>query len=86
VFFSHPDDKLRLSLTSPKSVGRNFDEIIRVIDALQPTDEDPIATPADWQPGDRVIVGLAVSTEDAEKQFSNVEAVKPYLRYADAPQ
>ena len=80
-----PANKLRLMLTYPKSVGRNFDEIVRVIDALQATDAHPIATPADWQPGQRVIVGLAVSTEDAKKQFDNVEEFKPYLRYADAP-
>ena len=85
VFIIDPDDKLRLSLTYPKSVGRNFDEIVRVIDALQATDAAPIATPADWRPGDRVIVGLGVSTEEAKEKFQNVEEVKPYLRYADAP-
>jgi alkyl hydroperoxide reductase subunit AhpC len=85
VFIVDPDDKVRLTLTYPKSVGRNFDEIIRVIDALQATDADPIATPADWRPGDRVIVAVSVSTEDAEEKFQNVEELKPYLRYADAP-
>ena len=86
VFIVDPDNKLRLMLTYPKSVGRNFDEIVRVIDALQATDANPIATPADWRPGDRVIVAMAVSTEDAKKRFDNVEEFKPYLRYADAPQ
>ncbi len=85
VFIVDPDDKLRLMLTDPKSVGRNFNEIVRVIDALQATDKDPIATPADWQPGDRVIVGLSVPTEEARAKFENVEEFKPYLRYADAP-
>ncbi|CAI7974752.1 thioredoxin-dependent peroxiredoxin [Frankia sp. Hr75.2] len=85
VFIIDPADKVRLSLTYPKSVGRNFDEIIRVIDALQATDANPIATPADWKPGDRVIVAISVSTEDAKKRFQNVEETKPYLRYADAP-
>jgi len=85
VFIVDPDNKLRLMLTYPKSVGRNFDEIVRVIDALQATDKDPIATPADWRPGDRVIVSTSMSTEDAEKTFENVEEFKPYLRYADAP-
>ncbi len=85
VFIIDPDDKLRLMLTYPKSVGRNFDEIVRVLDALQATDRDPIATPADWRPGDRVIVSTTVSTEDAKGRFQNVEEVKPYLRYADAP-
>ncbi|AXT85040.1 peroxiredoxin [Aeromicrobium sp. A1-2] len=85
VFIIDPDNKLRLMLTYPKSVGRNFDEIVRVIDALQATDRDPIATPADWKPGERVIVSTSVSTEDAVKLFKDVVEVKPYLRYADAP-
>lgn len=85
VFIVDPDDKMRLTLTYPKSVGRNFDEIVRVIDALQATDRNTIATPADWQPGDRVIVSPGVSTEDAKAKFANVEEVKPYLRYADDP-
>jgi thioredoxin-dependent peroxiredoxin len=85
VFIIDPDNKLRLMLTYPKSVGRNFDEIVRVIDALQATDRNTIATPADWQPGDRVIVSPAVSTEDAKAKFANVVELKPYLRYADDP-
>ena len=85
VFIVDPDNKLRLILVYPKSVGRNFDEIVRAIDALQATDANPIATPADWTPGDRVIVAPSVSTEDAQKQFDNVEEFKPYLRFADAP-
>jgi len=85
VFVIYPENKLRLSLTYPKSVGRNFDEIVRVLDALQATDRDPIATPADWKPGDRVIVSPGMSTEDAIERFENVEVVKPYLRFADAP-
>jgi len=85
VFIVDPADKIRLVLTYPKSVGRNFNEIVRVIDALQATDADPIATPADWNPGDRVIVSTSVSTEDARQKFSNVEEFKPYLRFADAP-
>jgi len=85
VFIIDPENKLRLMLTYPKSVGRNFDEIVRVLDALQATDRDPIATPADWRPGDRVIVSPGMATEDAIERFENVEEVKPYLRYADAP-
>ncbi len=85
VFVVDPDNKLRLTLTYPKSVGRNFDEILRVLDALQATDRDPISTPVDWRPGDRVIVSPAMSTEDARSRFDNVEEVKPYLRFADAP-
>jgi alkyl hydroperoxide reductase subunit AhpC len=85
VFIIDPDNKVRLTLTYPKSVGRNFDEIVRVLDALQATDRDPIATPADWRPGDRVIVSPGVSTESAQATFANVEEVKPYLRFADDP-
>ena len=85
VFIVDPANKLRLSLTYPKSVGRNFDEIVRVIDALQATDANPIATPADWKPGERVVVSPTVSTEDAKAKFDNVEEIKPYLRFADAP-
>ena len=85
VFIIDPSNKIRLTLTYPKSVGRNFDEIVRVIDALQATDANPIATPADWKPGDRVIVSTTVSTEEAKEKFKNVEEKKPYLRFADAP-
>ena len=85
VFVVDPANKLRLTLTYPTSVGRNFDEIIRVLDALQATDRNTIATPADWRPGDRVIVSPDVSTDDARSRFENVEEVKPYLRYADEP-
>ena len=85
VFFIDPANKIRTILTYPKSVGRNFDEILRVVDALQATDAHPIATPADWQPGDRVIVPPTMSTEEAGTKLANVEELKPYLRYADAP-
>ena len=86
VFIIDPADKVRLTLTYPKSVGRNFDEILRVIDALQLTDAVPVATPVDWTPGERVIVGLAVSTEDAKARFGDVEEVKPYLRWTSQPE
>jgi thioredoxin-dependent peroxiredoxin len=85
VFIIAPNNKVRLTLTYPKSVGRNFDEIVRVIDALQATDKNPISTPVDWKPGDRVIVAPTMSTEDAKAKFANVEEKKPYLRYADQP-
>lgn len=85
VFIIDPAGKIRLTLTYPKSVGRNFSEIVRVIDALQATDRAPISTPADWTPGDRIIVAPTVSTDDAKARFENVEEVKPYLRFADAP-
>jgi alkyl hydroperoxide reductase subunit AhpC len=85
VFVIAPNNKVRLTLTYPKSVGRNFDEILRVIDALQATDANPISTPVDWKPGDRVIVSPTISTEDAKAKYGNVEEKKPYLRYADQP-
>lgn len=85
VFVIDPENKLRLTLTYPKSVGRNFDEIVRVLDALQATDRDPIATPVDWQPGERIIVPPTMSTDEAKSLFQNVEEFKPYLRYADDP-
>lgn len=85
VFVIDPNNLVRLTLTYPKSVGRNFDEIIRVLDALQATDANPVTTPVDWQPGDRIIVPPGMSTEDAKAKFENVEEVKPYLRFADDP-
>jgi len=85
VFIIDPANKVRLTLTYPKSVGRNFDEIIRVIDALQLTDRVTVATPVDWTPGDRVIVPPTISTEDAKAKFGDVDEVKPYLRWIPQP-
>lgn len=85
VFIIDPSNKVRLTLTYPKSVGRNFSEILRVIDALQLTDLAPISTPADWTPGSKVIVAPTLSTEDARTRFGDVEEVKPYLRWTNAP-
>lgn len=85
VFIIDPANKIRLTLTYPKSVGRNFDEIIRVIDALQLTDLAPVSTPVDWKPGGKVIVAPTLSTEDARAKFGEVEEVKPYLRYTAQP-
>ena len=85
VFIIDPNDKVRLTLTYPKSVGRNFNEILRVIDALQVTDKNPVSTPVDWNPGDRIIVAPTISTEDAKGKFQDVEEVKPYLRFAKQP-
>ena len=85
VFIIDPSHKVRLTLTYPKSVGRNFSEILRVIDALQLTDASPVSTPVDWEPGHRVIVSPLISTEDARERFSEVEEVKPYLRWANQP-
>ncbi len=85
VFVIDPDNKIKLTLTYPKSTGRNFDEILRVIDSLQLTAEYSVATPADWTKGDRVIAAPTMSTEDVQATFSGVEVVKPYLRYVDDP-
>ena len=86
VFIVDPKNKVRLILTYPKSVGRNFGEIVRVIDALQLTDAAPVSTPVDWQPGDRIIVAPTMSTDDARQRFEDVEEVRPYLRWAKQPQ
>lgn len=86
VFIVDPENKVRLTLTYPKSIGRNFGEIMRVIDALQLTDAAPVSTPVDWQPGDRIIVAPAVSTDDARQRFEDVEEIRPYLRWAKQPQ
>lgn len=85
VFIVDPANKVRLTLTYPKSVGRNFDEILRVIDALQLTDLIPVSTPVDWRSGDRVIVSPALSTEDARARFGDVEEVTTYLRWTAQP-
>jgi alkyl hydroperoxide reductase subunit AhpC len=85
VFVIDTGNKIRLILIYPKSTGRNFDEILRVIDSLQLVDEHAVATPADWTKGDRVIASPALSTEDARERFENLEEVKPYLRYVDQP-
>ena len=85
VFIVDPKNKVRLTLTYPKSVGRNFGEILRVIDALQLTDAAPVSTPVDWMPGQRIIVAPTMSTEDARQRFVDVEVVRPYLRWAKQP-
>ena len=86
VFIIGPDKKIKLTLTYPASTGRNFFEILRVIDSLQLTANYQVATPADWQEGQDVIVVPAVSTEDALKKFpKGVNIVKPYLRTTPQP-
>src|SRR3954469_9357375 len=86
VFIIDPKKKVRLMLTYPASTGRNFQEILRVIDSLQLTAGYKVATPADWKHGDDVIIVPAISDEDAKKQFPNgFKAVKPYLRVTKQP-
>lgn len=86
VFIIGPDKKIKLTLTYPASTGRNFHEILRVIDSLQLTANYSVATPANWEAGQDVIVVPAISTEDAIKKFEKgVKVVKPYLRYTPQP-
>ncbi len=86
VFVIGPDKKIKLTLTYPASTGRNFHEILRVIDSLQLTASHSVATPANWNHGEDVIVVPAISTEDAIQKFpKGVKVVKPYLRYTPQP-
>ncbi len=86
LFVIGPDKLIKLMIVYPASTGRNFVEILRVIDSLQLTANYKVATPADWQHGDKVIVVPAVSTEDAIARFpKGVDIVKPYLRYTPQP-
>jgi alkyl hydroperoxide reductase subunit AhpC len=86
VFVIDPAGTVRLTLTYPKSAGRNFDEVLRAIDSLQLTDSGPFSTPADWRQGERAIVAPTLSTDAARERFGDVEEVKPYLRYTRPPQ
>jgi alkyl hydroperoxide reductase subunit AhpC len=87
VFVIGPDKKIKLTLTYPASTGRNFAEILRVIDSLQLTAKHKLATPADWKQGQDCIVVPAVSDEEAAKLFpKGVRKIKPYLRYTAQPQ
>jgi alkyl hydroperoxide reductase subunit AhpC len=86
VFVIGPDKKIKLSLTYPASTGRNFDELLRVIDSLQLTAKHKVATPVDWKQGQDVIIAASVSDDDAKKAFPNGwKALKPYLRIVPQP-
>jgi alkyl hydroperoxide reductase subunit AhpC len=85
VFIIGPDKKIKLNLTYPASTGRNFAEILRVIDSLQLTAKHKVATPADWTQGEDVIITKAVSDEEAAERFPGFKTVKPYLRYTKQP-
>ena len=86
LFIIGPDKKVKLILTYPASTGRNFYEVLRVLDSLQLTANYSVATPADWKHGEDVIVVPAVSTEDAIAKFpKGLNVVKPYLRYTPQP-
>ncbi|MBZ0234986.1 MAG: peroxiredoxin [Deltaproteobacteria bacterium] len=84
VFIVGPDKKIRLTMSYPMSVGRNFVEILRALDAVQATDGVPIATPADWTPGQDVIVALSLDDAAARARFGEIVVKLPYLRFARA--
>lgn len=85
VFIIGPDKKVRLTMTYPMSVGRNFAEILRALDAVRRTDGVPLATPANWVPGQDVIVALSLDDKAAEEKFGPLDIKLPYLRYAKDP-
>ncbi len=85
VFIIGPDKKVRLTLAYPMSAGRNFDEILRVLDALQLSAKFPVSTPANWQPGQDVIISTAVTDEQAKETFGEFRTLKPYLRVTKQP-
>lgn len=86
LFVIGPDKKIKLTITYPASTGRNFYEVLRVIDSLQLSAQFSVATPADWKEGEDVIVALSVKTEDAQEKFpKGIKVIKPYLRYTPQP-
>jgi len=85
VFVIGPDKRIKLTLAYPMTTGRNFDEIIRVLDSIQLTAKHKVATPANWQQGGDVIITGAVSNEEADKLFPGYKTVKPYLRTTKQP-
>jgi thioredoxin-dependent peroxiredoxin len=85
VFVIGPDKKIKLILVYPMTTGRNFDEVLRVIDSLQLTANHKVATPAQWQPGDDVIIAGSVNDEQAKELFGEWESPKPYIRIVPDP-
>ena len=85
VFVVGPDKKIKLMLTYPMTTGRNFDEILRVLDSMQLTAKHKVATPVNWKNGDDVIITTAVSNEEAATKFPGFKTVKPYLRTTKQP-
>jgi len=87
VFVIGPDKKIKLTLTYPMSTGRNFDEVLRVLDSIQLTAKHKVATPVNWKPGEDVIIVPAVSDEDARQKYpEGWKAPRPYLRIVKQPQ
>jgi alkyl hydroperoxide reductase subunit AhpC len=85
VFIIGPDKRIKLTMSYPMTTGRNFDEILRVLDSMQLTTAHKVATPANWKQGGDVILTPAISNEEAEKSFPGYKTVKPYLRTAAQP-
>jgi alkyl hydroperoxide reductase subunit AhpC len=85
VFIIGPDKKLKLSMTYPMSVGRNFAEVLRALDALQLTFNAPLATPANWTVGQDVVVALSLNDDQAREKYGSIDIKLPYLRMAKAP-
>lgn len=86
VFLIGPDKKIKATLTYPMSAGRNFDEILRLLDAIQLNAKHTVATPVNWKPGDDVIIPTSVSNEDAQKKYpQGFKTLKPYLRVVAQP-
>ena len=85
VFVIGPDKKIKLILVYPMTTGRNFDEVLRVIDSLQLTATHKVATPVNWKPGENVIISGAVSNEEAKEKFGEWEEPKPYIRIVPQP-
>ncbi len=81
IFLIDPNKKIRMMLTYPMTTGRNFDEIIRVLDSIQLTTKNKVATPANWKKNDEVIIVPAVSDDEAKSLFGDFKKIKPYLRY-----
>ena len=86
VFVVGPDKKIKLMLSYPMSTGRNFDEVLRVLDSMQLTAKHQVSTPVNWKPGDDVIISGSVSDEDAQKQYpGGWKSPKPYIRIVPQP-
>jgi thioredoxin-dependent peroxiredoxin len=85
VFVVGPDKKIKLQISYPMTTGRNFDEILRVIDSMQLTAKHKVATPVNWKQGDDVIITSAVSNEEAQQKFPGFKTIKPYLRVTSQP-
>jgi alkyl hydroperoxide reductase subunit AhpC len=85
VFVIGPDKKIKLILIYPMTTGRNFDEVLRVVDSMQLTAKHKVATPVNWKQGEDVILTAAVSNDEAAQKFPGYRTIKPYLRVAAQP-